>query len=78
MQFSYCTAVKVGRGYVAQKIANIFILERKLVHINELNRPLGRLRRRWKDNIKMDFQELGRGLWTGSSWLRIRTVGGNL
>jgi hypothetical protein len=26
-------------------------------------RPLGRPRRRWKDNIKMDLQEVGRGLW---------------
>jgi hypothetical protein len=24
-------------------------------------RPLGRLRRRWKDNIKMDLQEMGFG-----------------
>jgi len=29
-------------------------------------RPLGRHRHRWKDNIKMDLQELGRGAWTGS------------
>jgi hypothetical protein len=24
-------------------------------------RPLGRSRRRWEDNIKMDLQEVGRG-----------------
>ena len=24
-------------------------------------RPLGRPRRRWEDNIKMDFEEVGRG-----------------
>jgi hypothetical protein len=31
----------------------------------ERNRPLGRPRRRWEDNIKMDFQEVegGRGDW---------------
>jgi len=34
-------------------------------------RPLGRLRRRWEDNIKMDNQEVGCGVWTGLSWLRI-------
>ena len=39
----------------------------------ERKRPLGRPRRRWKDNIKMDPQEIGCGLWTGSSWLRIGT-----
>jgi hypothetical protein len=37
-------------------------------------RPLGRPRRRWEDNIKMDIQEVG----LGSSWLRIGTGGGHL
>jgi len=27
----------------------------------EGNRPLGRPRHRWEDNIKMDLQEVGRG-----------------
>ena len=27
----------------------------------EGKRSLGRLRRRWEDNIKMDLQEVGRG-----------------
>jgi hypothetical protein len=30
-------------------------------------RPLGRPRRRWKDNIKMELQEVGCGVWIGSS-----------
>ena len=34
-----------------------------LVGKPEGKRPLGRPRRRWEDNIKMDFQEVGRGLW---------------
>ena len=34
-----------------------------LVGKPERKRPLGRPRRRWEDNIKMDFQEVGRGLW---------------
>ena len=42
-------------------------------------RPLGRPRRRWEDNIKMDLQEVGCvGAWTGLSWLRIGTGGGRL
>jgi hypothetical protein len=42
-------------------------------------RPLGRPRRRCEDNIKMDLQEMGcRGLWTGSSWLKIGADGGHL
>jgi len=41
---------------------------------------LGRLSRRWEDNIKIDLQEVGLGgtAWTGSIWLRIGTGGGNL
>jgi hypothetical protein len=35
--------------------------------------PLGRPRRRWEDNIKMDLQEVGCGVWTGLTWLRIGT-----
>ena len=32
-----------------------------LVGKPEGNRPLGRPRRRWEDNIMMDLQEVGRG-----------------
>jgi len=49
-----------------------------LVGKPEGRRPLGRPRQRWKDNIKMDIQEVGFGVWTGSSWLRVGTVGGHL
>jgi hypothetical protein len=38
-------------------------------------RPLGRPRRRWEDNIKMDLREVGWGAWTGSIWPRIE-IGG--
>ena len=43
----------------------------------EGKRPLGRPRRRWEDNIKMDLREVGCVVWTGSSWLRIGTGGGD-
>jgi hypothetical protein len=43
----------------------------------ERKRPLGRLRRRWED-IKMDLQEVGCGVWTGLGWIRIETGGGQL
>jgi hypothetical protein len=36
---------------------------RVLVGKPEEKRPLGRPRRRWEDNIKMDFQEVGGGRW---------------
>jgi len=51
---------------------------RVLVGKTEGKRALGRPRRRWEDNIKMDLQEVGCGVWTGSSWLRIGTGGGHL
>jgi len=44
---------------------------RVLVGKPEGKRPLGRSRRRWEDNIKMDIEEVGCGVWIGSSWLRI-------
>jgi hypothetical protein len=39
---------------------------RILVGIPEGRRPLGRPRRRWEDNIRMDLQEVGRG---GMEWI---------
>jgi hypothetical protein len=40
-------------------------MHRVLVGKPEGKRPLGRPRRRWEDNIKMDLQEVGkvRGVW---------------
>jgi hypothetical protein len=52
---------------------------RVLVGRPEVRRPLGRPRRRWDDNIKMNLQEVGwGGAWTGLIWLRIGTGGGLL
>jgi len=50
---------------------------RVLVGIPEGERPHGRPRLSWEVNIKMDLRELGWGAWTGSSWLRIGTGGGD-
>jgi hypothetical protein len=36
------------------------------VRKHEGKRPLGRLRHRWEDNIKMDLQEVGCG---GMDWI---------
>jgi len=41
---------------------------RVLVGEPEGKRPLGRPRRRWEDNIKMDFQEVGCG---GMNWIEL-------
>jgi len=53
-------------------------VHRVVVGKPEGKRPLGKPRRRWEDNIKMDFQEWDMRVWTGSSWLRIGTGGGHL
>jgi hypothetical protein len=37
------------------------------------DRPLGRSRRRWMDNIKMDLVEIRLVMWTAMAWLRIGT-----
>jgi hypothetical protein len=39
---------------------------RILVGNPEGKRPLGRPRRRWVDNIKMDLREIG---WDGKDWI---------
>jgi hypothetical protein len=49
-----------------------------LVGKPEGKREMGRPRRGWEDNIKMDHQEVGCGGWTESCWLRIGTGGGLL
>jgi hypothetical protein len=46
-----------------------------LVGIPEWNRLLGRPKRRWEDNIRMNQ---GKKVWNGCIWNRIRTSGGLL
>jgi hypothetical protein len=51
---------------------------RILVGKPERERPLGRPKRRWVDNIKMDLREIG---WDGMEWIDLdqdRTSGGLL
>jgi hypothetical protein len=48
---------------------------RLLVGKPEGKRPLGRPRRRWIDNIKMDLSEIGLNVVDGWVWLRIGTGG---
>jgi hypothetical protein len=43
-----------------------------LVGNPEGRRPLGRRRRRWVDNIKMDLREVG---WDGRDWIDLAQVG---
>jgi hypothetical protein len=43
-------------------------VHRVLVGRSEGKRPLGRPRRRWEDNIKMDLTEIG---IDGTNWIRL-------
>jgi hypothetical protein len=51
---------------------------RVLVGRPEVRRPLGRPRRRWEDDIKLDIREMGIDGGTGFSWLRVGSSGGIL
>jgi len=44
----------------------------------EWQEPLGRTRRRWRDNIEIYFQVMGWEAWTGLIWLSTRICGGVL
>jgi hypothetical protein len=48
---------RIGENRIAYRI---------LVGKPEGKRPLGRPRRRWVDNIKMDLREIG---WDGMDWI---------
>jgi hypothetical protein len=60
-------------GHVARMGEKRYVY-RLLVGKPERKRPLGRPRRRWMDNIKIDLLEIGM-LWTGLVCLRICTGG---
>ena len=64
-------------GHVA-RIGERIGVYRVLVGKPEGNRPLGRPRRRWEDNIKMDLQEVRCGGmdWIGLTQNRDRWTGG--
>jgi hypothetical protein len=44
------------------------VVYRVLVGRPEVKRPLGRPRRRWEDNIKMDLREIG---IYGANWIQL-------
>jgi hypothetical protein len=47
----------------------VYVIGRK----PEGKKPIGRPRRVWVDNIKMDLVEIGWVVWNGLVWLRIGT-----
>ena len=71
--FLWCSNISLVGGLIYISIIFAFLVKmpthththththRVLVGKLEGKRPLGRTRRRWKDNIKMDLQEVRRG-----------------
>ena len=59
-------------GHVAHMVERRGVY-RVLVEKPEGKRLLGRPRRRWKDNIKMDYQEVECG---GMDWIELASVAG--
>jgi hypothetical protein len=50
-------------------------VSRVLVGKPKGKRPLGRVRCRREDGIRMDLRETGWGVWSGFTWLRTGTGG---
>jgi len=50
---------RMGKGRVVYRV---------VVGKNKKKRPMGKPRRRWEDNIKMDLQEVGCG---GMDWIKL-------
>jgi len=55
-------------GWACSTYGEMSDVYRVLVGKPEGKRPLGRPRRRWEDNIKMDIQEVGCG---GMDWIQV-------
>jgi hypothetical protein len=76
-----CAIIKSRRirwaGHVAQMGEERGVY-RILVGKPEGKSSLGRSKRRWEDNIRMDLQQWDMRVWTGLRWFRIGTGGGHL
>jgi hypothetical protein len=57
--------IRVCAGHVA-RMGDRKCTYRILVRRTDGKRSLGRLRRKWENNIKMDLQEVG---WGGKDWI---------
>ena len=64
-------------GHVARMVEESGMY-RVLVRKPEGKRTLGRPKRRWVDNIRMNLHKVGCGIWTGLGWPRIGTGGESL
>jgi hypothetical protein len=73
--------VRIYTNYISQfvmRVINGELIQVLIITYTEGRRPLGRRRRRWEDDIKMDLQQVEWGARSGFRWLRIGTGGGLL
>jgi hypothetical protein len=81
VHLNYCTimvnnSVRTPQSHANTRVGYVTIYK-VLVEKPEGKRPIGKPRRRWDDDIKMDLKwDVGAG--TAPSWLRIGTCGGHL
>jgi len=67
----YCSGYKIEKNEMGGACSAYRRKKRRIQGFGEKTegkRPLGRSRRRWRDNIKMDFQELG---CEGMDWIEL-------
>ena len=71
-------SIRMRQAWHLASMGEIRDAYRVLVWKPERKRHLGRTRRRWEDNSKMDIQDIRwrGGAWTGLIWLRTGRVGG--
>jgi hypothetical protein len=77
----YCTSDKIKKNEMGGACSAYGLrreVYRVLVGKAEEKGPLGRPRRRWEYNIKMDFQDVRCGDMDWLSWLKLGTVGRHL
>jgi hypothetical protein len=57
----------IWTGHIA-RMGEIINAYKVLVGVPQCKRPLGRLRRTWEDDIRMDLTEIG---WGGVDWVYV-------
>jgi hypothetical protein len=63
----------VARMGAERKVYKVLVLKARRKYTT-----WGRPRRRWENGIRMNFGEIGRGVWSGLNWLRVGVGGGLL
>ena len=65
----YLTTMVVDSSIASAHLSHVSLMKLEMFELIEAKRPLGRRRRRWEDNIRMDLEEMGinAGNWVDSA-----------